>query len=193
MRGYTLIRLVASIAGALIVVGLIYLTHPDWFRDRSIYTLPVVGQSTPTAGPTAVVARPTPKPTATVPSIDMTLHLDDIWITPLWVDHSQGGNGVVPNAGDEFLVVNLSIVNRSQVDYQVRDNAFQVLDSHKVLDPPLSTDFTRRHLREVKLIPGGYIRGTLIFEVPLHEPAAYLIYQPDPLLDPSKQKIWVLR
>jgi hypothetical protein len=196
MRGYTLFRLVTTIAIAMIVAGVVYVTHPDWFRNRSSYSLPVVDQGTPTAGATVPSAptriRPKPQPTATVPSINMTLHLDDIWITPFRIEYSRGGNGLTPNLNDSFLVAYLSIANRSQVDYPVRTSDFQVLDSHGALDSPIPEDFTHLRLREVRLIPHGYIRGTLVFEVPLHDPTVRLIYQPDPI-DPTKQKIWVLR
>jgi hypothetical protein len=122
----------------------------------------------------------------------MTLHLDDIWITPYQVQHSQGANGIVPNIGDEFLIVYLRIKNRSQVDFPVHQADFQVLDGHGQIDPPLSQDFTRQRLREVQLIPGGHCEGTLIFEAPMHDPVAALVYQPD-ALDPSKRKLWLIK
>lgn len=194
MRGYSLARLLATILMGLIVAIAIYATHPDWFRNRSIYTLPIVGGS-PTANATAqamATKRPSPKPTPTVPTINMTLHLDDIWITPYRVERVRGGQGLAPNLSDTFLVVYLSIVNRSQVDYPVRVSDYQVLDGHGALDPPIAESFTHMRLREVRLIPHGFIRGTLVFEVPLQDTMVRLIYQPDPL-DPTKQKIWVLR
>jgi hypothetical protein len=122
----------------------------------------------------------------------MTEHLDNIWVTPLRVDHSQGANGIVPNIGDEFLVVHLRIVNRSDNDYHVNLGNFVVLDSSGQLDPPLQQDFTRRKLREVQLVPGGHTFGTLVFEAPQGDRGAELIYAPD-ILNPGSRKVWLLR
>jgi hypothetical protein len=195
MRGYSLFRLVVTIAAALIVAAGVYITHPNWFRYQSIYTLPAA-QATPTAGGSAPAPSPTPRPrprpTATVPTVHMTQHLDNVWITPYRVVHSRGDADMTPNQSDTFLVVYLHIENRSQVDYAVRTGVFQVLDSHRALDPPLSESFTHMRLREVHLAPQGYINGALVFEVPAQGEPVRLIYQPDPL-DPTKQKVWVLR
>ena len=122
----------------------------------------------------------------------MTQHVDDIWVTPRQVDHSRGENGILPNLGDEFLIVHLKIVNRSQVDFPVQIGDFKVLDSQGQIDPPLQQNFNRTRLREVQLIPGGHTEGTLVFETPNHDLVAALVYQPDPL-DPSKRKVWMLR
>lgn len=195
MGQYSLFRLVLTIVAALIVTVGIYVTHPNWFRNQSIYTIPAP-EGTPTAGGSGRATPPTPtprpRPTPTQPTVHMTLHLDNIFITPYRVVFSRGGAGMAPNQGDVFLAVYLRIINRSQVDYAVRTGAFQVLDSHGALDPPLGERFTHMRLREVHLVPHGYISGALVFEVPAHEDQAKLYYEPDPL-DPTKQKIWVLR
>jgi hypothetical protein len=127
-----------------------------------------------------------------MPHVGQEQHLDNIWVTPLHVGHSQGAQGIVPNLGDEFLVVSLRIRNLSQNDFLVREGDFFVLDSHGEIDPPLDHDFTRMHLRAVRLIPHGYTYGTLVFEAPVHDPAATLVYQPD-ILDPTKHLEWLLR
>lgn len=184
-----LIRMVATIGAGLAVAAVLYVTHPEWFRNKSVFTLPQAGL-TPTVGATVVAPRPTTTPAT--PLIGMTQHLDDIWVTPFWVEHSQGVPGILPNLGDEFLVVHVRIRNRSQSDFPVHLQDFQILDSHGQLDPPLTQDFTRRRLREVHLVPLGHTEGTLIFEVPMHDPGAVLMYQPEPL-DPTKRKEWLLR
>src|SRR5579871_3709371 len=145
-----LFRMIATIGAGLLVAAALYLTHPEWFRNTSVFTLPPAGL-TPTAGPTIAVPRPTNTPAT--PHVGMTQHLDDIWVTPFWIEHSQGASGIVPNLGDEFLVVHVRIKNLSQSDYPVRLLDFQVLDSHGQLDPPLIQNFTRRGLREVHLVP----------------------------------------
>jgi hypothetical protein len=186
----SLIRMVATLAVVFALVGWLMYSHPTWFSNDSTYTLPVAASvGTPVANPTP--ARPRPTSTPTTPRVGMTEHLDNIWITPLRVDHSQGADGIVPNIGDEFLVVHLRIVNLSDTDYQVTTSDFQVLDSNGQLDPPLQQDFTRRKLREVQLIPNGHTFGTLVFEAPQGDSAAELLYAPDPL-NPSKRKIWRL-
>jgi uncharacterized protein DUF4352 len=192
MGRYGLTRLFATIAGALVIAGLLYISHPEWFTNKSVYSLPTTEGTTPTpAIAPPIPTPPKPTPTPSTPRIGMTQHLDDIWITPLRIDHSQGTRDIQPNLGDEFIVIHLRIRNRSQVDYPVRTSDFQVLDGNGAIDPPLAQDFTRMRLREVRLIPKGHIDGTLIFEVPLKNPAARLIYQHD-ALDPSKRKEWIL-
>jgi hypothetical protein len=183
--------MVSTIGVALLLSGWVYVSHPGWFSNKSTFTLPMTEhKATPdTHVPTAKrVATPTPA----IPRIGMTEHVDDIWVTPYLIEHSQGAYGIVPNIGDEFLVAHLRIVNRSQVDFPVRASAFQLLDGHGQIDPPMQQDFTRQRLREVQLIPGGHTEGTLIFEAPLHDSAASLVYQPD-TLDPSKRKVWLTR
>jgi hypothetical protein len=127
-----------------------------------------------------------------MPRVGQEQHLDNIWVTPFRVDHSQGADGIVPNLSDEFLVVHLRIKNLSANDFPVRTGDFFVLDSHGEIDPPLDRDFTRMHLREVRLIPHGYTYGALVFEVPAHDPVPTLVYQPD-ILDPTKHLEWLLR
>lgn len=184
-------RMLLTIGAAVALVGLLYWWRPSLFDGDSSYSLPVV-PNTPTIG--VLVPRPTAKPTPTlsIPAIGMTQHLDNVWVTPYHLERSQGGGGILPNVDDEFAVVFLRIVNRSDSDFHVSVGDFTVLDSHGQLDPPLPNDFTRRGLREVRLIPQGYTKGTLIFEVPKADTGAELIYQPD-VLSPSKRKIWILR
>ena len=184
-------RMLLTIGAAVALVGLAYLWHPNWFETDSSYTLPAVA-GTATAGPVPTQAKPKPSPTLAVPLIGMTEHLDNIWVTPYHLERSQGGSGIAPNLGDEFLVVSVRIVNRSDADFRVTTSDFMVLDSQGQIDPPLATDFTRRRLREIRLIPQGHTVGTLIFEAPKADPAAELVYQPD-VLSPSKRKIWILR
>jgi hypothetical protein len=184
-----LVRMIVTIGTALAVAAVLYFTHPEWFRNTSVFTLPQAGR-TPTAGPTV----PAPRTTATpaTPLVGMTQHLDGIWVTPFWVEHSQGTSGILPNMGDEFIIVHVRIKNLSQSDYPVHLQDFQVLDSHGQLDPPLTQNFTRRRLREVHLVPLGHTEGTMIFEVPTRDTGATLMYQPEPL-DPTKRKEWLLR
>lgn len=190
MMGRNLKKMALTIGTGLLLAALAVITHPEWFTNRSTFTLPTI---IPTATPG--LAAPTPvRPTATpaTPLAGMAQHLDDIWVTPFWIEHSQGANSILPNLGDEFLIVHVRIHNRSQTDYSVRLPTFSVLDSHGQIDPPLTKDFTRRGLREVRLIPLGHTEGTLIFEVPRRDPASVLLYQPD-TLDPGKRKEWLLR
>ncbi len=180
-------RMIASIAIAVLVAGWIYESHPGWFRNHSSFTMPLL-----ISRPTAVRStHARPSPTPAVPQVGTTQHLDGIWITPMRIAPSQGANGVLPNIGDQFLVVSLRIVNRTQFDYSVRSSDFQALDGNGELNPALTKDFTRRGLRAVLLIPQGHTLGTLIFEVPSHTRAVTLIYQHD-TLDPSKRKEWQL-
>lgn len=183
-------RMLLTIAAGLVLAGIIYFWHPGWFSNRSSFQLPVL-PPTPTAGPTAIPAVKRPTPTPITPRVGMAQHIDDVWIAPIHVQHTQGAGGIVPNVGDEFLVVYLRIANRSQQDYSVRVGDFQILDGNGELDPPLLQDFTRQRLREVRLIPQGHTSGTLIFEVPRTERVATLIYEPD-TLDPSKRKEWLI-
>lgn len=184
-------RMLLTIGAAIAVVGLMYLWHPGWFETDSTYTIPaVIGTPTPGLQPTP--PKPKPTPTLAVPPVGMTQHLDNVWITPFRLERSQGGNGIVPNIGDDFDVVSLRIVNKSDSDIHVLFADFMVLDSHGQIDPPLVNDFNRRMLREVRLIPQGYTVGTLVFEVPKADTAAELIYEPD-FLSPSKHKVWILR
>jgi uncharacterized protein DUF4352 len=181
------LRMIASIAAAALLAGWIYESHPGWFRNHSSFTMPLLA-----ARPTAVHAvhsRSTATPA--VPRVGTTQHLDGIWITPMRIAPSQGANGILPNLGDQFLIVSLRIVNRTQFDYSVHASDFQVLDGHGELNPALTKDFTRKGLRAVVLIPQGHTIGTLIFEVPQHSKAVTLIYQHD-TLDPSKRKEWQL-
>jgi hypothetical protein len=181
------LRMIASIAAALLVGGWIYESHPGWFRNHSSFTMPLL-----VSRPTAVRSAPSgPTATPAVPRVGTTQHLDGIWITPMRMAPSQGMNGVLPNLGDQFLVVSLRIVNRTQFDYSVHSGDFQVLDGNGELNPPLTKDFTRKGLRAVTLIPHGHTTGTLIFEVPRYSNAVTLIYQHD-TLDPSKRKEWQL-
>lgn len=184
------VRMIISIGIALILAWWVYATHPGWFSNHSSFTLPVLAPK-PTAIPGPATPRPRLTPTPAVPRVGTVQHLDDIWITPMFIEESAGANGILPNIGDQFLIVHLHLVNRSQFDFPVRTTDFQVLDSRGELSPSLIKDFTRRRLREVTLIPRGFTSGTLIFEVPLHNPVATLIYQHDPL-DPSKRKEWQL-
>jgi len=192
MSRFLALRMGATIGLALLLSAWLYLAHPSWFNTNSVFQLPIVDHSTPTVG--VFAATPVTSPTAVpiIPSIGATQHLDDIWITPLHLSHSQGAHGALPNVGDEFLLIRLTIYNRSQIDFQVRLNDFQILDSQGELSFPLTLDFTRTHLREVRLIPHGHTEGTLLFEAPLPHRVVTLIYQPD-TLDPSKHKEWVLR
>ena len=184
------LRMIATIAVAVLLAGWIYESHPTWFRNHSSFTLPVLA-ARPTVIPSGVAAHPRRTATPAVPRVGSTQHLDDIWITPMHTSESQGADGILPNIGDQFLIVSLRIVNRSQFDYSVRASDYQVLDGNGELNPPLTKDFTRRRLRDVMLIPHGRTIGTLIFEVPLRGPVATLIYQHD-TLDPSKRKEWQL-
>ncbi len=159
------LRMIASIAAAVLLAGWIYESHPGWFRNHSSFSMPLL-----VSRPTAVRATHS-QPTATpaVPRVGTTQHLDGIWITPMRMAPSQGADGVLPNLGDQFLVVSLRIVNRTQFDYAVHSGDFQVLDGNGELNPPLTKDFTRRGLRAVTLIPQGRTIGTLIFEVPMQQ------------------------
>jgi hypothetical protein len=185
------LRMLSTIGAAMILAGLLYLWHPGWFSNDSVYSIPPA-VTTPTAGvqPTPAPAKPTPTPQ--IPRVGMTEHLDNVWITLRRLDHSQGGHGILPNLGDEFLIAYLHIENRSESAYRISLGDFQVLDSHGQIDPPLLVDFTRRRLREVSLVPGGHSDGTLIFEAPKGDLAAQLVYQPD-VLSPSKHKVWLLK
>ncbi len=185
------VRMLVTIAAGFVLAAIVYASHPNWFNNHSAFVLPVLGQ-TPTPAPTTVAQPHRPTPTPATPFVGMVQHLDGIWINPIRVDRSQGTRDIQPNLGDEFLVVYLRVHNRSQVDYQVRQSDFQLLDSRGELDAPLPRDFTRMGLREVRLIPLCYTIGTLIFEAPARDPAATLIYQPD-ALDPTKRKEWLLR
>lgn len=200
MRRLPLPRFLATVAIAFLLSGWIYLSHPGWFSNHSSYSLPTPPRSTsanatlpvPPAASPRPVPRATSTPTPSMPRVGTVQHLDGIWVTPRRVGHSQGAADILPNVGDEFLVVDLHIQNRSQSDYAVRASDFSVLDSHGQLASPLTRDFTRRHLRgEIDLIPQGYTDGTLIFETPLRDPSARLYYQPD-ALDPTKRKEWLL-
>ncbi len=184
-------RMLLTIGAAIALVGLAYWWHPSWFETDSTYTLPPTA-ITATPGLAATPPKPKPTPTLAIPPVGMTQHLDNVWVTPYHIERSQGGNGILPNYGDEFVVVSLRIVNRSDSDFRVLSGDFMVLDSHGQIDPPLLNDFTRRRLREVRLIPQGYTSGTLIFEVPKADSSAELMYQPD-FLSPSKRKTWILR
>jgi hypothetical protein len=193
MRRYSLLRLVTTVAAALVVAGLLYYSHPGWFDTGANLTLPPVAPR-PTGGPTAI-SRSThvkPTPTVAIPRVGMAQHLDDVWINPTRVSHINGTRTAQPNIGDIFLAVHVLIQNRSQYDYPVRLSAFEVIDSHRVIDPPLTENITHQGLREVSLAPRGYISGVLVFEVPAADPQATLIYQPDPL-NPTKRKEWVIR
>src|SRR6185312_6113131 len=183
-------RMFATIAVAVVLAGWIYTSHPGWFSNHSSFSLPGLAPR-PTAVHSSTPKHPRPTPTPAVPRIGTTQHLDDIWITPMHMATSQGQGGILPNLGDQFLIVSLRIVNRSQFDYPVRPTDFQMLDGHGELDTALTRDFTRRHLRTVTLIPHGHTAGTLIFEVPFNESVTTLIYQHD-TLDPSKRKEWQL-
>jgi hypothetical protein len=190
MRRVPLIRMVSTIMVAILLSVWVVLSHPGWFSNKSTYVLPTIELTAkPRNAPTVA---PRASPTPATPHVGMTLHVDDIWVTPWRVDHSQGAHGIYPNIGDEFLVVHLKIVNRSQVDFPVQINDFKVLDGHGQIDPPLQQDFTRLRLREVQLIPGGHTNGTLVFETPVNDPVATLVYQPD-TLDPLKRKLWLMR
>jgi hypothetical protein len=190
MNRFAWVRMIATIAAAVLLAGWIYKSHPGWFSNHSSFSLPDLAPR-PTAVRANVPKHPRPTPTPEVPRIGTTQHLDDIWITPMHMTVSQGRDGVVPNLDDQFLIVSLRIVNRSQFDFPVRPTDFQMLDGHGELNPPLTRDFTRRHLRQVTLIPHGHTTGTLVFEVPAHEAVTTLIYQHD-TLDPSKRKEWQL-
>ena len=190
MNRLAALRMVVSIAIAALLAWWIYATHPGWFRNHSFFTLPAAPPH-PTAIHGATPVHPRPTATPAVPRVGTTQHLDDIWITPMLTSESQGADGILPNIGDTFLIVHLRIFNRSQFDYPVRTSDFTVLDSHGELNPPLDRDFTRRRLRQVILIPQGHTTGTLIFEIPLRNPVATLIYQHD-TLDPTKRKEWQL-
>ena len=191
MRDIRSMRLLATLAVGLGLAAWLYLAHPDWFRNRSIYTLPVAVTASPQAT-VAPRATPRPTPTSSTPRIGAEQHLDDIWVSPRRVARSTRIGGVLPNIGDAFFVVYVTIRNRSQVDYPVRQNDFEVLDSRGQISSPLGLNFERTRLREVRLIPHGYIDGTLVFEVPQADAAARLIYTPD-TLDPTKRKEWLLR
>lgn len=196
MRGYTLARLLTTVAVACVVAALLYLTHPGWFENKSPFSLPPAASSSPTPGPVPV-KRPTQPaehcPTANQRNLSTrtTQHLDNVWITPYRVTRSSGFGSTMPNIGNEFLLVHLDIQNCSTSEYPVRLSDFEVLDGDGVLDPPTVESVTRQELREVRLIPEGFIRGALLFEVPATNHAVTLIYQPDPL-DPSKRKEWPL-
>lgn len=182
------VRFLLTLGGALVVAGWLYFAHPTWFANHSAYVMPVAAVQ-PTTGPTPI---PRPTPTPAMPHVGQEQHLDNIWVTPLRVNHSQGANGILPNLDDEFLVVYLRLRNLSANDFPVRAGDFFVLDSHGEIDPPLDHDFTRTRLREVRLIPHGYTIGTLVFEAPVHDLAATLVYQPD-ILDPTKHLEWLIR
>lgn len=200
MRRLPIPRFVLTIGIAFLLSGWIYLTHPGWFSNHSTYTLPTPPGPAATGGippvPIAATPRPPLRPTSTprpsTPRVGSVQHLDGIWVIPRYVVRSRGTASIVPNLGDEFLVVDLRIQNRSQSDYGVRAADFRVLDSHGQLASPLARDFTGRHLRgDIDLIPQGYTDGTLIFETPIHDSAVRLYYQPD-ALDPTKRKEWLL-
>ena len=183
-------RMLLTIGAAIALVGLAYLWRPSWFESDSTFTLPVVA-GTATLGPAPTQPRPKPSPTLAIPSVGQMQHLDNINVTPYHLERSQGGRGILPNLGDEFLVVSFRISNHSDSDFRIAAGDFYVIDSHGQVDPPLQDDFTRRRIREIRLIPLGHTEGTLIFEVPKADPASRLYYQPD-VLSPSKRKIWIL-
>jgi hypothetical protein len=123
--------------------------------------------------------------------LDETQHLDNIWLTPVRLEHVLHDRNYPINEGDEILDVYLNIENRSDQKYTAAPDRFVVQDSNGVQNPHLDYDPSRHRLRMVTLVPGGHIYGTVAFEVPTGDPHLQLIYSPD-IINPNHRKIWLL-
>lgn len=187
------LRLVLSIALALAAVLALYTFQPGWF-----------------AVPAAAPVHHTPAPTATArPPVQPYLYIGDeqrfenVSITPLSVNYTYGSGAMQANRGDVFAIVMLLIVNHTGADYTLASSVgctlpycnYFVSDSLGEKNPPVNYDPNRTRLRSVVLQDGGHQIGSYTFEVPERDARDHLLqllYYPNPVLDTSIVKRWLL-
>lgn len=194
-RRRTTLRLLLSIALALAAALALYLFQPGWFANPS--AAPAHSHHTPV--PTA-----TPKPKVPpVPYLGEEQHFDNVSITPLDVTYTRGSGLLQANTGNVFAIVMLRIVNHTGTDYTLQPNVpcvipycnYFAVDTLGEKNPPVPYDPYHIHMRAVVLQDGGQQVGAYTFEVPERDAKAHalkLLYYPNPVLDATIVKQWLL-
>jgi hypothetical protein len=195
-RRRSTMRLVVSIAVAVVAALALYTLQPSWFTAPAAARL---------HGGVRVVPAPKPKPHLPhLHYLGQQLRVDNVAITPVHVTYTRGNGSEVANTGYVYVIVTLRIVNQRGQDYgfvpdvtcAVQYCHFYVRDSQGEKNPPTPYDPYHTRLRAVVLQDGGHQQGSLTFEVPERDVQAHtlqLLYYHDPLGDANSVVHWELR
>ena len=195
-RRRSTMRLVVSIAVAMVAALALYTLQPSWFTAPAAARLHG-----------GVRAVPAPKPKSHLPHLHylgQQQRVDNVAITPVHVTYTRGSGSEVANTGYVYVIVTLRIVNQRGQDYgfvpdvtcAVQYCHFYVRDSQGEKNPPTPYDPYHTRLRAVVLQDGGHQQGSLTFEVPERDVQAHtlqLLYYHDPLGDANSVVHWELR
>jgi len=190
-----LVRLVASLAAAVLAVALLYLWQPGWFAAPSSAQPPPQHTAPPT---------PTPAPKApALAYLGQERRVDNIAVTPISVTYTHGNGTQQANHGDIYAIVTVLFVNHSGHDWVLSPNfncilplcSFYLVDSLGEKNPPVAFDPFRTRLRAVILQDNGRQQGSVTFEVPEHDVVAHTLqfeYYPSPVFDANNVRTWLL-
>lgn len=121
--------------------------------------------NTPSPMPSSIERTVTP--TAT-PTIDITYHLTKM----------EAIGDVTPRSGQEFVLVNLTIVNKGYTFFTASINDFYLRGSNAVSYGAVYTKYNVDHSFYVKLSDGGTYRGSLVISPPVGTSIVSLSYLP---------------
>jgi hypothetical protein len=190
-----LIRLLATLGAAILIVALLYAWQPGWFAAPSSAQPPPQHAPTPTA-------TPAPKPPS-LAYLGQERRVDNIAVTPITVTYTHGNGVQQANHGNIYAIVTMLFVNHSGHDWVLSPNfncilplcSFYLLDSLGEKNPPVTFDPFRTRLRAVILQDNGRQEGSVTFEVPEHDVKTHslqFLYYPSPVFDANNVKTWLL-
>lgn len=195
-RNRSTLRLILTIAAALVVVLGLYVLQPSWFAAPVAANPPASATPTPTPVPK-------PKPAPRQYYIGDGHRADGVWITPISVQYTPGSGANQANQGYTYAVVTLRIENHLTQDYTFNPNInclqycnFYVQDTLGEKIPPIEYDPYRTKVRAVVLQSLGHQVGSYTFEVPRGDARDHrlvLLWYHNPLVDPDTVFHWNLR
>jgi hypothetical protein len=107
----------------------------------------------------------------------------------------QGDGYIEPDAGKEFIVVTVKIVNRSGSEFDYNPFDFHVesgtgnITDHELIPP--STYTGNNELHAGTLAAGGTVTGDIVFQVGIGDHKAAMTWQPG-LFDNKTGNVWNL-
>jgi hypothetical protein len=107
-----------------------------------------------------------------------TISDQTLTVTGVQRNYSSGNQYVKPDAGQEYVVVSVTIQNNGneQVSYNTYD--FQMQDSNGVQKTEAFVTSVENQLQSGNLAAGGKVTGNLAYEVPKGDTGLKLIFKP---------------
>ncbi len=117
-----------------------------------------------------------------IAEVGQSITVDNVATTLVSVNLLPEDQYTQPKPGNEFIVVNVQLVNKgsgevnyNSFDFHVRSGSGNITDE----EIPPSTYTANNELNSGKLSPGGTVEGDIIFQVPKNDHQAQLTWQPN--------------